>query len=115
MRGWSIWALITIGVVIICVTCSLAGAQDRGAWFKSLKQPGTGVSCCDVSDCKRTDARWQAGSWWAVQVMGPGKGQLISVPREREVRNVPTIDGEAYLCQSATGRIYCFVPPSPGS
>ena len=26
-------------------------------WFQSLRQPGTGTSCCSIADCRTTDYR----------------------------------------------------------
>lgn len=44
---------------------------DRGAWFKSLKQPDTGYGCCDISDCHVTDeAEFRDGEWWARRSTG---------------------------------------------
>lgn len=101
------------------VTVTAAEGQDRGAWFKSLKQPGSGFSCCDVSDCKKTDAEWRDGQWWADY-----KGVMIPVPPKTEI-DVLSLDGSAYLCanpnySAANGHIpqptvYCFVKPGMGS
>ena len=30
-------------------------------WFQSLKQPGTGMSCCSMADCRPADFRIQGG------------------------------------------------------
>ena len=106
------------------LTCSFAGAlailaatiitaagaradEDRAAWFKSLKMPGSPVPCCDVSDCHRTDAEWRDGQWWAVV-----RGILMPIPRDREL-NRKSIDGDAYVCAStaADRMIFCFIRP----
>lgn len=86
-----------------------AQSEDRGAWFKSLKQPKTGYSCCDISDCKRTDADWRGGQWWAMV-----KGEWTPIPPEKELDKL-SIDGDAYVCSSPTRRIYCFVKPNLSS
>jgi hypothetical protein len=83
--------------------------EDRGVWFKSLRQPGTGYSCCDISDCRRTDADWRDGQWWAVV-----SGEWTPIPADRELEK-QSIDGDAYVCSSPTRRIYCFVRPTLGS
>ena len=28
-----------------------------GQWFQSLKQPGSGASCCSIADCRPVDYR----------------------------------------------------------
>jgi hypothetical protein len=112
---WKLIGAAMAAVVGVCVMAGYAAAQDRGAWFKSLRQPGTNISCCDVSDCKRTEAEYEGGGWVADSVNPTQLGQRVVIPDASIVRNIPSIDGEAYLCQSPTGRVYCFIPPSPGS
>lgn len=82
--------------------------EDRAAWFKSLRQPVTGHSCCDISDCRRTDADWRGGQWWAV--VG---GEWTPIPPDKELEK-QSIDGDAYVCSSPSRRIYCFVRPTLG-
>ncbi len=83
--------------------------QDRANWFKSLLQPGTRASCCDLSDCKRTQADWHDGQWWAVVV-----GQWTPIP-DNTILNKRSIDGNAYVCATHYRKIYCFVKPDFGS
>jgi len=84
--------------------------ENRGAWFKSLKQPGSGLSCCDISDCRRADAEWRGNQWWAIV-----QGEWTPVPRNKELSKM-SIDGDAYVCSSQapskSPTIYCFVPPT---
>jgi hypothetical protein len=84
-------------------------AQDRASWFKSLKQPGTEISCCDISDCRRAEANWRNGQWHAVV-----EGQWTPIPPEKEL-DKKSIDGDAYVCSSPTRRIYCFIKPDFGT
>jgi hypothetical protein len=101
-----------VSLFVALLFATVAGAAnegERGAWFKSLKQPGTGLSCCDIADCTRTEAVWRDGQWWAVV-----RGQWTPIPRRREV-HTRSIDGEAYICTSQKrlpASIYCFVPPN---
>jgi hypothetical protein len=109
------WRATVIGLIALAVTIAMAGpsrAQDRGAWFKSLKMPG-GTSCCDISDCKRVEAQWRGGGWLALSNVTK---KWTQIPPARVLQSPHSIDGEAYLCEGpASGTIYCFVPPSPGS
>ncbi len=90
----------------LAATTSIAPAADRGAWFKSLTQPDTGLSCCDISDCRRADADWKGGQWWAVV-----EGQWTAIPHEKELSK-QSIDGDAYVCATPSRHIYCFVKPA---
>jgi len=101
---------IAIGVVVAGLATGTSAhdtSTERGAWFKSLKQPGSEVPCCDISDCARTEASWRNGQWWAVV-----RGRWMPIPRDREL-NGESIDGDAYVCasQAADRMIFCFVPP----
>ena len=84
-------------------------AQDRHAWFKSLTQPDTGVSCCDISDCRRTEADWRNGQWWAKV-----EGAWTPIPHNKELDR-QSIDGDAYVCAGMKRTIFCFVKPDMGS
>jgi hypothetical protein len=85
---------------------AVARGEDRSSWFKSLTMPGTDVSCCDISDCRRADADWHGGQWWATV-----NGQWTPIPSDRELSK-RSIDGDAYVCASPSRHIYCFVKPN---
>lgn len=111
-------------LIVFLLASSSAFASERGDWFSSLKIPATGGSCCDVSDCHQTEAEFRGKAWWAKV-----EGLWTEIPREKVLVNPKTLDGEAYVCNSAsragsgTGSttsqpsapiIYCFVPPTMG-
>jgi hypothetical protein len=93
-----------------------AQAGGRGAWFESLKMPGSNASCCGVGDCHRTEAEWRDGQWWAIV-----NGNWLPVPDSRVLASPVSIDGSAYVCFGSPEwiiggfgmepPIYCFVPP----
>jgi len=99
--------LSTVGVAfsLLAIAATSAHSEDRGSWFKSLRQPVTGASCCDIADCRQTKADWQKGQWWA-----DVQGEWTPIPKEKELAKT-SIDGEAYVCSGYDRRIYCFVPP----
>lgn len=99
---------IMCGILLVAIIVPVrpAFSEDRGAWFKSLKQPDTGYSCCDIADCRRTDADWHGGQWWAVV-----SGEWTPIPAEKEL-DKQSLDGDAYVCSSPNRRIYCFVKPT---
>lgn len=97
-------------------SCEPAFAEDRSAWFKSLKQPGSGASCCDIADCRQTKAAWREGQWWADVY-----GAVRAVPPDKVLQRPYSIDGEAYVCaddnkfiKPESRTIYCFIPPTMG-
>ncbi|HVV94718.1 MAG TPA: hypothetical protein VHD15_15000 [Hyphomicrobiales bacterium] len=81
---------------------------DRASWFHSLRQPATGMSCCDIADCHATQADWRQGGWWAKV-----DGEWEPVPGEKLLKKT-SIDGQAYVCSGPEHVIYCFVPPVLG-
>jgi len=40
-------------------------------WFESLKQPGSGVSCCSIADCRPVEYRLVAEGYEAYQRHDP--------------------------------------------
>ena len=82
---------------------------EKDAWFKSLRQPGSGISCCSKSDCERTKAEFIGGQWQAVV-----NGVWTVIPPEK-LLDTMSYDGEAYVCNSPSGAIYCFVRPGGGA
>jgi hypothetical protein len=111
MKGVLLRLCILVAAMLPAGAALAANAGDKGDWFKGLKQPGTGLPCCDISDCRRTEAEWRSGQWWAIV-----RGEWTPIPRRREV-HVQSFDGEAYVCTSQKRlppSIYCFVPPILG-
>lgn len=102
-----VWAIATFAPPVL--------AQDMGAWYKSLRMPTTGISCCDISDCKRTQARFTEEGWKAKLP----DGSWVSVPETRILWDKEHPTGAAVLCASPHpqnyGQVFCFVPPSGGT
>lgn len=83
-------------------------------WYKSLKNPITGISCCDISDCttypsRTIDDHWEIlyeGTWWRV-------------PDDVILKDKSNPAGEAVACfrkytnadHSTYIKWFCFVPP----
>lgn len=138
--------LIAFAIVAAWMSLMLASAHaeeknwahadpKRSAWFKSLTVPGTGGSCCDISDCRRTEAEWKDGRWWAAVAMPDKTSKWMPIEPGRVLAKPRSIDGEAYVCSSAGSvagpafepgigaytrpasdpLIYCSVPPDMGS
>jgi hypothetical protein len=77
-----------------------------GIWYRSLKVPGTGQSCCNVTDCRPVDSAWIAGDRWHVRI----DGAIIDIPASR-VLSRENPDGRGIICRSVW-EVLCFVPPS---
>ena len=113
----TIWRVALIGAIalggIVWAIATARGQEiDRGAYFKSLRQPKTNYSCCDISDCKQLDddsAEYREGQWWAVV-----DDEWTPIPQEKVLTDKMPLEGRAVVCSSPTRRIYCFVRPLMG-
>ena len=104
-------------------------------WYSGLMRPGTTTSCCNVSDCHRTEAEYRADGWWArigrpvYRSNAAGKPYVadwvlldfIHIPEDKILRQHDNPTGEVVICHSTPILIgiqpvilYCFVPPSEG-
>lgn len=109
----------TIAITVSMLATAVIADEplSKGDWFESLRQPGTGYSCCSISDCKKvpaTDVDWRDGQWWAIVKDGKGVAEWTPIPPEKELEK-QSIDGDAYVCSSPSRRIYCFVRPDFGT
>ena len=92
------------------------GHAENHDWYKELKQPGTGYSCCNGTvngvegDCRPTRAYIQDDGTWRALV----DGQWVVVP-PRVVLKQLAPDGNSHICASRSGLIYCFLGGSPKS
>lgn len=103
LGGWA-FVLLAGTVVALAKPPNEADPALR-PWFQSLKQPGTGVSCCDLTDCRIVHATIKKGHW-VVDM----KDQEIIVPDDKILRtDNPT--GESVLCWSPANGVLCFVEP----
>jgi hypothetical protein len=92
------------------------GHAENHDWYKELKQPGTGYSCCNGTvngiegDCRPTRAfLTEEGTWKALI-----DGHWVIVP-PRVVLKQLAPDGNSHICASRSGLIYCFLGGSPKS
>jgi hypothetical protein len=73
-------------------------------WFRSLVQPGTGLSCCSISDCRQTEYRIIQDHYEALH----GKDWLI-VPPDKILRRTDNPTGHAILCWTPQQGVICFI------
>jgi hypothetical protein len=92
------------------------GHAQNHDWYKELKQPGTGYSCCNGTvngvegDCRPTRAYLQDDGTWRALI----DGRWVPVP-PRVVLKQLAPDGNSHICASRSGLIYCFLGGSPKS
>lgn len=84
------------------------GDASMHGWFESLKQPGSGVSCCSIADCRPVDYKMDSNGYEALI-----EAKWVRVPDEKILHGKPNPTGRGVLCRSPiSGTILCFVPAS---
>jgi hypothetical protein len=98
-------------LLVLALFASAALAHDHGEhadWYRSLKVPGTGSSCCNDRDCIPTDYRIREGLYEV-----PVGFMWVAVPRSRVLKDVGNPVGRAVVCRHGE-TIFCFVPLAEG-
>lgn len=92
------------------------GHAENHDWYKELKQPGTGYSCCNGTvngvegDCRPTRAYLQEDGTWKAMI----DGRWTPVPPRVVLKSLAP-DGNSHICAGKSGMIYCFIGGSPKS
>jgi hypothetical protein len=92
------------------------GHAENHDWYKELKQPGTGYSCCNGrsstsdGDCRPTRAYLQEDGVWRALI----DGRWTPVPPRVVLKSLAP-DGNSHICAGKSGMIYCFIGGSPKS
>ena len=99
-----------------------------GDWFKSLKQPGSGMGCCSVADCRYVEYTIDQNGHYLIEprVMYddrfkgfPGAEKIwTTVPDNVVLHNKMNPTGHAVACYGlnwmdnlpSIGPIFCFIP-----
>lgn len=95
---------------LVAVAGTALGRPQPGAdmtfapWFESLRQPGTGMSCCSIADCRQTDFRI-AGNRYEALV----DGEWRTVPPETIIERSDNPTGRAVVCYTPYRGIMCFI------
>jgi hypothetical protein len=118
--GRNVRKILLANLVALTVTMSGSAQPPAGAdpnseiakWFKTLKND-QGLPCCDISDCRRVEARLMNG-YYEVLI----DQQWARVP-DRAVRTVENPMGQYIACyiyyegtREFPPHFYCFVPIS---
>jgi hypothetical protein len=97
-------------ILLLAIVSAPVWAGETGDWFKSLHQPVTGVSCCDISDCRSTTARQMPDGHWEASL----DQKWVSIPPDKIIADKVHPAGEAVICANPAGIIYCFTRPGAG-
>ena len=73
-------------------------------WFQSLRQPETGMSCCDIADCRPTEYR-TVGDQYEVWI----EDQWLPVPPRKILQRADNPVGRGIVCWTKQRGIMCFV------
>lgn len=73
-------------------------------WFRSLRQPGTGMSCCSIADCRQTDFRIRGNHYQALI-----QGKWEDVPADTILDRTDNPTGRAVVCWTPYRGIMCFI------
>jgi len=76
-------------------------------WFQSLRQPGTGISCCSMADCRATEYRTSDSGYEAFI-----EDRWLAVPADRVLDHTENPTGRAIVCYMPGRGILCFVRPA---
>jgi hypothetical protein len=75
-------------------------------WFESLKQPGTGIPCCSIADCRPVEYRLATDGYEALL-----DARWVRVPDDKILRGMSNPLARGVVCRSPiSGTILCFVP-----
>jgi hypothetical protein len=105
-------------LLLACFTTLWIGTSDAAppdnadpalhGWFESLKQPGSGVSCCSIADCRPVEYRLAADGYEAYL-----DTRWVHVPDDKIIHGMANPIARGVLCRSPiSGTILCFVPAS---
>ena len=78
--------------------------QRLAPWYQSLKQPGSGVSCCSIADCRQVDYRVSEGHYEALI-----ESRWMTVPDDKVLQHEANPTGHGVVCYTPWQGILCFV------
>ncbi len=100
--------LISAAMLLLAGTATAAPPPNAdpalGPWFRSLIEPGTGISCCSITDCRATDYRIKGDHYEAL--IGEA---WFAVPPDKILQRTDNPTGRAVVCWTPQRGIVCFV------
>lgn len=131
LQGALIALAFTVAGLAVAVVLAHAAPPENAdlslaPWFQSLRQPGTGMSCCGIADCRSTeymtipdgyqvliDDRWPRYRDWAISRGESGaSGHWAEVPEQFILQQIDNPTGRAVVCWTPDQGVMCFVRPS---
>jgi len=100
---------VALGLVVLSAVPTVSAPPENAdptlaPWFNSLRQPGTGVSCCSISDCRPVDYR-VSGAGYEVWIENGWR----QVPADKILQGRDNPIGRAVVCWTPALGIMCFV------
>ncbi len=100
--------LVLVVALLFAVVAHAAPPPDGdpalAPWFRDLREPDTGQSCCSIADCRPTEARTR-GDHYEVLI----EGQWLTVPPDKVLHRSDNPTGRPIVCWTRTLGIMCFV------
>jgi hypothetical protein len=91
-RRWGF--VLSVGLLLIATPLHAAPPPDAdpamAPWFNSLRQPGSGISCCSIADCRPVDYRTVDNHYEAFI-----EGEWRAVPPEKVITRADNPTGRA--------------------
>lgn len=125
LTGCAVILIVNSAPIVAAPPADLEPNPAASEWFKSLRQPGTSLPCCSISDCRRVDYRLADDGRYEVMV----EGTWYRVPNRFVLRYEGNRVGIAVACYTTTFgygslrgngaydgdqiEILCFVPERP--
>jgi hypothetical protein len=104
----SLFCTMLAAIAVAWARAPVGADPNLHGWFESLTQPGTGMPCCSVADCRPTDYRL-ANNGYEVFL----DSKWVRVPEERILHGLSNPVGRAVVCRAPfSDAIMCFVPAS---
>ena len=106
-------ALASAGVALVLGSIPARAAPPENVdpslapWFQSLRQPGTGILCCSLADCRVTSYRTTPSGYEALV-----DNRWLAVPPGRVLEHTANPTGRAIVCYLPGQGILCFVRPA---
>lgn len=115
MRALTVVALVLLAIAILASPGrAQSGHAEHHDWYKDLRQPGTGYSCCNAltstgeGDCRPVRGFLHDDGQWRAIV----EGRAVRIPAEKIIEQSAP-DGNSHLCMSPAGTVYCFIRGLP--
>jgi hypothetical protein len=118
MRALAVWGVVVVGLTgSYCMP--VRGDPPNGAdpafapWFRSLRQPQTNQSCCDMADCRTVQYRTSGDHFQAFignefpRWTNP-PGEWVDVPNANVLHRRDNPTGEGIACWFQ-GQVVCFI------